>query len=120
MRSSQQKGLSMVKSHFKEFSLMNLQKKGLEKMRKSRYGLELNNHLENIKQNKMQFFGYSFVFLGCFFLMRSSLFRSKSKLILGGFTSKAYLPTAYFAEASMRLDKYCCSSAHLMERFQYL
>ncbi len=53
----------------------------------------------------------SLMFMMAFF----SKFRKMS--YMNSLRGRAGLSTAYFAELAMRLDKNCCSTAHVMERF---
>lgn len=43
--------------------------------------------------------------------------RMRNTAALRSWTGKAGLSTAYFAKLALRLDKNCCSTAHVMDRF---
>lgn len=102
-------GKSGLESHYKEFSWRMLRHKSMENWKQSNYFLNMKERYEQMKFTKTQMM--SLVFLMLFF----SKFRRTS--FMRSFKGKAGLSTAYFAELAMRVDKNCCSSTHVMERF---
>ncbi|CAI2373404.1 unnamed protein product [Moneuplotes crassus] len=109
MRDLAGSGKSGVESHYKEFSWRMLHHKSMENWKQSNYCFNMKERYEQMEYTKTKMM--SLVLLMLFFskFRRTSLMRS--------FKGKAGLSTAYFAELAMRVDKNCCSSTHVMERF---
>ncbi|CAI2370935.1 unnamed protein product [Moneuplotes crassus] len=109
MRGYARIGMSQLKSHQNEFSWRVLRHKSLQNWKSNSYYLNFKRKFENQDFMKLKMFSLILV-LAIFCKFRK--IKSCSSL-----KRKYSLSAAYLSQMALRLDRRCCSSAHLKMRF---